>query len=148
MALRVIGVLMLGTGVVLTAIAFISFFSAFSGHSFGPPKGFFLAFIGLPLMGIGGAICKFAFMGSVARYAAGELAPVGRDTFNYMARGTRPGVRNLTSAAREGWHGAPAADRDKGTVRERLAKLESLRAEGLIDAEDFEEQKDRILNDL
>ena len=34
------------------------------------------------------------------------------------------------------------------TVRERLEKLEGLRRDGLIDEDDYEQQKDRILNDL
>ena len=37
---------------------------------------------------------------------------------------------------------------EQKTVRERLEKLEGLRRDGLIDDEDFEEQKDRILSDL
>jgi membrane protease subunit (stomatin/prohibitin family) len=50
-------------------------------------------------------ICQFAFFGAVARYMAGEAAPVGKDTFNYMAHGTRDGIRDVTSAIREGLTG-------------------------------------------
>lgn len=124
--LRVIGPLVFGLGVIFTLIGVGSFFSSFnsgpsfqfnSGSSFGspfgssmhsgPPSYFWCAFVGIPLMGIGGTICKFAFFGAVARYVAGEAAPVGKDTFNYMANGTRDGVRNVVSAIREGLTDSP-----------------------------------------
>jgi membrane protease subunit (stomatin/prohibitin family) len=44
----------------------------------------------------------FGFMGAVARYQAGEIAPVGKDTFNYMAHGTQGGVRTMASAVGAG----------------------------------------------
>jgi len=41
-------------------------------------------------------------MGKVARYAAGEMAPVGKDTFNYVAKGTQEGVKAFAGALGEG----------------------------------------------
>lgn len=41
---------------------------------------------------------KFGFMGAIIRYQAGEVTPVGKDTFNYMAEGTKDGVRTVATA--------------------------------------------------
>jgi hypothetical protein len=96
--LRIIGPIILGLGVVITAAGFIDIsndpFHGFPFAKFTP--------LGMIMLFIGGVTCQFAFMGAVARYAASESAPVGKDTFNYMAKGTQPGVRDITSAIREG----------------------------------------------
>lgn len=98
---RVVGPLMIMVGGVFTAIGMISFFSAFG--SFEPPQYFWCAFIGLPLMAFGGAVTKFAYLGSIFRYLAGEVAPVQKDTFNYLATGVSPGVKGLAKAVGEGF---------------------------------------------
>ena len=109
--LRIIGPLVLIAGILLTVVGIGGFFlgmiTAFDQgpSSGGPPnefKLFFLAFIGIPLMGIGGAITKFAFMGAVARYAASEIAPVGKDTANYMIDGTKDAVGGLAQSVGAG----------------------------------------------
>ncbi|MBI9019579.1 MAG: zinc ribbon domain-containing protein [Phycisphaerae bacterium] len=99
-ALKTIGPLMIVIGGIFAIIGFVSFFSAFGGG--GPPRYFWCAFIGMPLIGIGTMICKFAYMGKIARFMADEIAPVGKDTFNYMAHGTKDSVRDLASAVGEG----------------------------------------------
>jgi hypothetical protein len=98
--LRMVGPLVAGIGLVLIVVGVASFFRAFGG--FEPPKYFWCAFAGIPLLGVGIAICKFAFMGPVVRYMAAETAPVAKDTFNYVAEGTQPGVRKVASAVAEG----------------------------------------------
>jgi hypothetical protein len=111
--LRVLGPLVVGAGLIFTIIGVGSFFSSFGG--FEPPRHFWCAFIGLPLMGIGGSICRFAFMGAVTRYIADEVAPVGKDVTNYMVAGTKDSVRDLAVAVSEGisegvqTHGSQAA---------------------------------------
>ena len=95
-------------GLVFVVIGIGSFFASFG--SFGPPRYFWCAFVGIPLLGVGVAICKFAFMGQVARYVANEVAPVGKDTFNYMAHGTRDGVRDLATAVGDGLRSSGFAD--------------------------------------
>ncbi len=85
--LRVVGPLVVGVGLIFTIIGVTSFFSAFSGGGF--PSQFWCAFVGLPLMALGTAICKFAYIGAVTRYIAAEVAPVGKDAVNYMADGTK-----------------------------------------------------------
>ena len=98
--LRVVGPLMMGVGGIFLAIGLISFFIAFGGGGF--PRYFWCAFIGIPLLGIGSGITKFAYLGAVTRYISQEVAPVGKDTFNYMAHGTQEGVRAITSAISQG----------------------------------------------
>jgi len=98
--LRAIGPIVLGIGLLFTFIGLGSFFASFG--SFGPPRYFWCAFVGLPLVGLGSAICKFAFMGAVTRYMANEVAPVGKDVVNYMADGTTDAIRDVAAAIGEG----------------------------------------------
>ncbi|MGJ8654788.1 MAG: SHOCT domain-containing protein [Opitutaceae bacterium] len=139
--LRVVGPVILLIGGCFVAVGLISFFSAFGGH--GAPKYFWCAFVGMPLSFVGLTICKFAYMGKVARYTAGELAPVGKDTFNYMAAETTEGVADVSEAFFEGKSRA-----EHSSIEDRIRKLEKMKNSGLINEEDFEEQKDRILSEL
>lgn len=112
--LRIVGPMILIVGILLTLIGVGGFFSTFiKGFTAGPGammedgfgdgiKLFFLAFIGIPMMGIGGAITKFAFMGAVVRYAASEIAPVGKDTANYMIDGTKGAIGDLAQSVGAG----------------------------------------------
>ena len=52
-------------------------------------------------MGIGGAMIKFAYIGTIARYSAGEIAPVAKDTFNYVAKGSAEGVSAIVQAIKQ-----------------------------------------------
>lgn len=101
--LRIVGPLMMVVGLVLVGIGLISFFSSFG--SFEPPRYFWCAFVGLPLLGAGLPVTKFAFLGNILRYFSAESAPVGKDTFNYMASETKSGVRDIAGAVREGFAG-------------------------------------------
>jgi len=98
--LRRIGPLVAGVGVVFAAIGMISFFTAFGGS--GPPRYFWCAFVGLPLIGIGLGITKFGYMGAITRYVANETVPVGVDVVNTMAEGTKDAVRDVATAVGEG----------------------------------------------
>jgi hypothetical protein len=107
--LRVAGPGVVLVGLIFTIIGMGSFFSSFG--SFQPPRYFWCAFVGLPLVGLGGALCKFAFMGAVGRYMANEVAPVGKDVVNYMAEGTKDAVRDVAAAVGEGLRaGSPAGE--------------------------------------
>jgi hypothetical protein len=110
--LRTIGPLVVGVGAIFTIIGIGSFFAAFG--TFQPPRYFWCAFIGLPLVGVGVAICKFAFMGAVSRYIADEVAPVGKDVINYMAEGTQDAVRSVASAVGEGLRGGAPGHEAQG----------------------------------
>lgn len=104
--LRIVGPAVIIVGVVFAAIGMGSFFS--SAGTFEPPRYFWCAIVGLPLIGIGSTICKFAFMGAVSRYMANEVAPVGKDVVNYMAEGTKGAVHDVATAIGEGLRaGAP-----------------------------------------
>jgi RNA polymerase subunit RPABC4/transcription elongation factor Spt4 len=98
--LRIAGPLAAGAGLCLVAIGIGSFFAAFGSD--GPPRYFWCAFLGMPILFIGVSMCMFGFMGAVARYQAGEVAPVGRDTFNYLAEGTKDGVQTMATAVAAG----------------------------------------------
>ncbi len=91
--LRVVGPLVLGIGGIFTIVGFGSFFAAFGGG--GSPRYFWCCFVGMPLLFFGSMMTKFGFMGAIARYQAGEVAPVGKDTFNYIANETKGGVRTV-----------------------------------------------------
>ena len=97
----------------------------------------------MPITFVGLLICKFAFMGKVARYAAGELAPVGKDAFNFMASETTEGISDVSEAFHSG-----RAEANSSSIEERIKKLEKMKTSGLINEEDFEEQKNRILSEL
>lgn len=139
--LKTLGPLILFVGICFIAVGMISFFSSFG--SFSPPKYFWCSFVGMPVMFVGIVMTKFGYMGKVARYTAAEVAPVGKDTFNYMAKETQEGVSHITQAIREG-----STESEINSIESRITKLEQLRQKGLINDEDFEEQKDRILSEL
>lgn len=105
--LRIVGPVIAGLGLILTLIGFISFFASFG--SFERPRFFWCAFLGLPMLGVGLILCKMAFLGSITRYVANEVAPVGKDVVNYMAKGTKGAMRDVAAALGEGWRGTPPA---------------------------------------
>lgn len=100
--LRLVGPAVVVAGVIFAAIGLWSFFATFG--TFEPPRYFWCAFVGVPLIGLGMTICKFAFLGAASRYVAGEVAPVGKDVVNYLAEGTRGAVRDVATAVAEGLH--------------------------------------------
>ncbi|MFO0911291.1 MAG: zinc ribbon domain-containing protein [Isosphaeraceae bacterium] len=112
--LRVVGPTLAGLGLLLAIVGFVSFFSSFASFGdgdFGPPRYFWCVFLGMPLVFVGVALSFAGYGASVQRYMSGEMAPVARDTFNYLAQGTTPGVREMAGAVGEGLadglHGGP-----------------------------------------
>ena len=105
--LRVLGFVLVATGGVFAVVGFVDFFGAFGGRQ--PPQKFWCLFVGLPLLGLGGALLKFGYVGEISRYVAGETAPVATDTFNYVAEGVRPGIRHVSEALRAGRSGGGSA---------------------------------------
>jgi hypothetical protein len=98
--LRLLGVVFFAAGLIFLITGMVSFFSAFGGHGF--PRLFWCCFVGLPLLWLGAVLGGASFMGAVSRYVAGESAPVAKDTFNYMADGTKDGVKKVATAVGEG----------------------------------------------
>lgn len=86
-AFRIGGALVLATGLLLFGIAMADFFSGFGDLESGFPTKFPLAFLGLPLVAVGCWLLQAGFMGVAARYAAGEGAPVVKDTAAYLTDG-------------------------------------------------------------
>lgn len=106
--LRVLGPVLALVGLVFMIIGFASLFSAIGSHE--APRYFWFAFVGMPLLFAGAVLCMFGFMGKVARYQAAEIAPVAKDTFNYVADGTKEGIKTVAGAIGEGLRGAATAE--------------------------------------
>jgi hypothetical protein len=87
--LRIAGPILIGIGGLLTLAAMADFFSAFGSFSAEPPHNFWMGFIGLPMLGIGIAITRYAYLGPAARYVAGEVTPVLRDTLGALGIGDK-----------------------------------------------------------
>ena len=83
--LRIVGPLLLAVGLLLTVAAMVDFFAAFG--SFGSPRNFWMAFVGLPLVAVGGWLTQAGFLGSAARYISGEVTPVLRDAIGAVRAG-------------------------------------------------------------
>jgi len=99
-ALRIAGPVIFLVGLICAIIAAVSLFA--SAGSFERPHYFWLGFIGLPLMFVGAVLCQLGFMGAVARFIAGETAPVATDTANYLAEETKGAVETVAKAAAKG----------------------------------------------
>ncbi|MFN0198226.1 MAG: double zinc ribbon domain-containing protein [Planctomycetaceae bacterium] len=113
--LRIVGSLVLLCGVVMVAIGMGNFFYSFG--SFGPPRYFWCAFVGMPLIFVGAILAKFAYLGSITRFMAEEVTPVGIDTFNTMADGTSAAVRDIASAVGAGLHAGLHRDANERAMR-------------------------------
>jgi len=114
--IRRIGIVLLIIGGILELIGLGSFFASFGSFG-GPPRYFWCAFLGMPILFAGIVMTAYGFMGAVARYTAGEAAPVAKDTFNYMAEGTQEGVRTMASAIGQGLRGETASGTTAAAVR-------------------------------
>ncbi|QDT72445.1 hypothetical protein I41_16230 [Lacipirellula limnantheis] len=99
-AMQVGGPVILVSGLLLTGIAFGSFLLAMGGQ--GPPRFFWCAFLGMPMVFVGGVLSMFGYIGTVQRYLVGESAPVAKDVVNYMGENTQPGLKAMGKAVAEG----------------------------------------------
>ena len=98
--LRMAGPVILIVGLVCTVGGTVNVF--YRTGSFESPHYFWLCFVGLPLMFVGGVLSQFGFMGAVARYIAGETAPVAADATNYLAEETKGAVETVAKSAARG----------------------------------------------
>ena len=78
-ALRLIGFVLLVVGVFFLLAALVDFFGAMSAND-GMPSKFWMAFVGLPLVVVGGWSLQAGFVGAASRYVASETAPAVRTT--------------------------------------------------------------------
>ncbi|HZZ29232.1 MAG TPA: zinc ribbon domain-containing protein [Pirellulales bacterium] len=129
--LRLVGPMLVGVGLLLIIIAMVSFFSAFGGME--PPRYFWCAFVGMPVLAVGLAISRFAYLGAFARYMADEVAPVGRDAANYMVDGTKDSLRDMAAAVGDGFRSGsghvPASEEATPEVKVRCQKCRALNDE-------------------
>ncbi|MBN1845412.1 MAG: zinc ribbon domain-containing protein [Sedimentisphaerales bacterium] len=105
--LRVLGPVLMVGGLVLLVVGFGSVLGRIAGfgdsaRAFGPPRHIWCIFVGMPIFFVGMVLTKFGYLGRVSRYLAQEIAPVGKDTFNYLAEGTRDGVETIAGAVGKG----------------------------------------------
>lgn len=104
--LCIVGPVVLALGLICTLISLVDFFSAG-----GPPKLFWLGFVGLPLIFAGSVMTMMGFAGKIARFHAAQYAPVAKDTFNYMAEGTQDGVQTVARSIVRGIYEAGTVDK-------------------------------------
>ena len=124
-ALRFFGPIILIVGIALIVFSFVDFFrSVNAGRG---PQYFWCFFLGIPFFFVGVVMTSMGNIGRVARYTAGEIAPVGKDTFNYLAKGTEEGVKTVAKAVGEGL-GTTAGG--KTEVKVRCHKCNTLVYEG------------------
>ena len=83
--LRIGGGVAVVIGGLLTVMALGDFFASMG--TFQPPRYFWMAFAGLPLLAIGGAMLQAGFAGPATRYMAGEVTPAIRDTLDALGIG-------------------------------------------------------------
>jgi double zinc ribbon protein len=86
--LRVAGPVLFGLGLILTLMGLADFFGSFGTFGSGPPRNFWLAFLGLPLMAVGGTLLRVGYLGAASRFLAGEVAPTIKDTIDYVGGGS------------------------------------------------------------
>lgn len=100
--LRVLGLVLLPVGLVLLIVGFTRFASAGDEFSSGSPDGFLMFAAGGFLGVIGLGLLSAGFMGTSARYAAGETMPVVKDGAAYLTDGR--GVLGIGRTERDADH--------------------------------------------
>lgn len=140
--LRAAGVVLVVVAGIFMLVGGIDFFSAFG--TFHPPTKFWCFFVGMPVLFVGGNLLRLGYLGAVNRYVAEETVPVVRDSAVEVAEGLRPTIRGIASDLRAPGRSDAAAP-DPAT---RLARLDKLRSDGLINETEYAEQRARILREL
>lgn len=113
--MRVVGPILIVVGGAMFVTGIISFSSHFDERpNFpwertepGAPDRFWMCFVGMPLAMAGIFCTRIGFLGAAARYVAGEVAPVARDTIDYVVDGTRESIREVADAIRGDGPGTP-----------------------------------------
>jgi hypothetical protein len=126
--LRVLGFIALLIGIPFAITGLISFFSSFG--TFQPPKYFWCAFIGLPLIGLGIALLKMGFLGVAAAYVSDEVTPTVGKAASHV--------------------GSEVANAIKGTpdATARMEQLKQLKDKGLITDAEYESKRQDIIKKL
>lgn len=96
---RILGPTILGIGILCSFIAAIDLLTL---SPFEEPKYFWLFFIGFPLLAIGFYICSLGFGAAIVKYQSREIAPIAKDTINYLANETKDGIETIAEAVQKG----------------------------------------------
>ncbi len=94
--LKIIGFIVLAIGLACTVTGMVDFFTTAMNMK-GMPKLFWLLFIGVPMLGIGGALLGFAFKREIMRYTKNEAVPV----INEASEELKPAVKSVAEAVKE-----------------------------------------------
>ena len=124
--LRTAGLVLTAVGAVFMVIFITDFLGMAENPGHGFPSRIWCMFVGVPLVGIGLALLKVGFLGPVARYVAGEVVPVAKDSLEALSP-------------------------ERGDARQRLQQLqqlEQLHRDGLIRDDEYTAQRQRILAEL
>ena len=78
---RVAAVVVLGLALYFVVVGFRDLLT-----SDDEPQKFWMLFVGIPMLAVGGWLAMAGFGGAAARYVAGEGAPVARDSLDYLTR--------------------------------------------------------------
>jgi hypothetical protein len=107
---RVVGplVLLAGLGCLVVAVH-----DLMTVEGFEEPTRFWLGFVGVPLLAVGGWLCMAGYGGAAARYQAGEMAPVLRDSASYLSDG-----RGVMGVGRTGARGRFCSECGQGNDAE------------------------------
>ena len=100
---RIAGPLVLLVALGLMVVGGIDFFG--SMDSFEEPDRFWMFFVGIPLLAVGGWLCQAGYAGAAARYASGELSPVAKDSAAYLTDGE--GLLGVGRTVDQGAAGGP-----------------------------------------
>jgi|SRR3954452_3848865 hypothetical protein len=87
MAFRVLGLVLLVVALVFLGLGLQSFFSGFGDPDADFPSRFWMAFVGVLLLGPAGWCLQAGFVGVASRYVAGETTPVLKDSAAYLSDG-------------------------------------------------------------
>ena len=94
--LKIAGFILLAVGLVCTVVGMANFFSSAMGGDGEMPKLFWLMFIGVPCLGVGGSLLGFAYRREIMNFNKNESVPVINDAAGEIA----PAVRNIAEAVK------------------------------------------------
>ena len=77
--LKIAGFILLAVGFVCTVVGMANFFSSAMGGDGEMPKLFWLMFIGVPCLGVGGSLIGFAYRREIMNFNKNESVPVIND---------------------------------------------------------------------
>jgi RNA polymerase subunit RPABC4/transcription elongation factor Spt4 len=100
--LRIGGPILLAIGLIFISIGTLGFFISILSQMFSGVWLIIFILLGIPLLFLGSVMTMFGYIGRLARYQAGEIAPVGKDTINYMVDGTKESLDTISHSLGKG----------------------------------------------